>query len=134
LLGAVQTYECAKLGDQLLDAETAAKAAEEAGDAAGAAKYQAEAKKIDSRMGFLTPILKVLLPLALSFVVRAQCGSITFVLCSCYFLLSDVLCVQFITCVWLFIEHVETLLLHNLSPVHLCSAIFFLSILSLACQ
>jgi hypothetical protein len=36
----------------------AAGAAEAAGDAASAAKFKAEAKQADSRMGFLTPILK----------------------------------------------------------------------------
>lgn len=56
--GCFQTYECAKLGDQLHDAEMAAGAAEAAGDAASAAKFKAEAKQADSRMGFLTPILK----------------------------------------------------------------------------
>lgn len=52
-------YECAKLGDQMVECENLAKQCRDAGDEAGAKKYEVEAAAVDERMGFLTPILKV---------------------------------------------------------------------------
>jgi len=56
--GRSMTYECAKLGDQMVDCNNSAKACLAKGDAAGAAEWEAKAAEVDERMGFLTPILK----------------------------------------------------------------------------